>query len=611
LSSNFAYDFSAILDDADALLIVPPFAKLDWACLALHILQACARKAGFTVQVFYANLAMARWIGEANYQRLCDKGYVGEILFGRHVYKNDINRNVKMELMDESAVEIDDQLKIWVHALMDAVLKKKYRVLGCSTTYQQINSSITLINYVKQIRPEIVTVLGGANCQGEVGRALFSLSNQMDYIFSGESELAFTDFLKDIIRNGRYPQERIIPEKCCDINEIPVPDYDDYLRQFKYFLPKSSVYQNNQYFLSYETSRGCWWGQKHRCFFCGAMVDMNYREKSPQKVISELHDLRNKYHVKNIMMTDLIMPYKYIHSLVPRLIDEKLHLTIFYEVKSNLSFEQLILLKRAGICKFQPGIETLSSSLLEKMNKGVSARQNIIFLRNTRTIGIELSWSFLYMFPKDTEDEYQEIKVILPLISHLSPPNRIQPISTMRFSPLYKFPEKFGITKTIANLNYQYCFPEAIISDIACFHQGDYACFGKPEEPLIQEIIGMLNIWQKKWQHKEQPKLKLVVNSRQKFLLIDTRGLDEPILQTISYKQAAVIMMDRPVTSVSRDLQDEIAWGLKHKFLIELDSWYVSLVTANPELVSFFIKENDMTSNPINEKMSPGIVLGR
>ena len=48
----------------DALIIVPPFAALERPALGPHLLQACAKAAGFEVRILYANLLLAAEIGE-------------------------------------------------------------------------------------------------------------------------------------------------------------------------------------------------------------------------------------------------------------------------------------------------------------------------------------------------------------------------------------------------------------------------------------------------------------------------------------------------------------------------------------------------------------------
>src|SRR5690349_5709766 len=45
---------------ADAVIVVPPFAQLDFPHLGAHLLQSGARAAGFQVTVLYAGMFLAR-----------------------------------------------------------------------------------------------------------------------------------------------------------------------------------------------------------------------------------------------------------------------------------------------------------------------------------------------------------------------------------------------------------------------------------------------------------------------------------------------------------------------------------------------------------------------
>jgi hypothetical protein len=56
---------------------------------------------------------------------------------------------------------------------------------------------------------------------------------------------------------------------------------------------------------------------------------------------------------------------------------------LFYEVKANLSHQQLELLARAGVRWVQPGIESLHTEVLRLMDKGVAGWQNIQLLKWT------------------------------------------------------------------------------------------------------------------------------------------------------------------------------------------------------------------------------------
>ena len=106
----------------------------------------------------------------------------------------------------------------------------------------------------------------------------------------------------------------------------------------------------------------------------------------------------------------------FLEHLQIRLPDELPEVTVFYEVKANLSLPQVLALKRAGITSIQPGIESLSSRLLTLMKKGVQARQNLMLLRYARAAGLHLTWNLLWGFPGDDVEAYEETLAILPLI---------------------------------------------------------------------------------------------------------------------------------------------------------------------------------------------------
>src|ERR1700752_3846744 len=73
----------------DAVIVIPPFAGLDRPSLAAHVVQACARVHGFDVRVLYANMLLARAIGEANYPLICfasTSDLIGERFFACAAY---------------------------------------------------------------------------------------------------------------------------------------------------------------------------------------------------------------------------------------------------------------------------------------------------------------------------------------------------------------------------------------------------------------------------------------------------------------------------------------------------------------------------------------------
>src|SRR5262249_51859847 len=147
-------------------------------------------------------------------------------------------------------------------------------------------------------------------------------------------------------------------------------------------------------------------GQKHHCTFCGLNGQtMAFRAKSPDRVLSELKELLAKHPSNKVSMVDNIMPHPYFRDFLPRLGRQLPGLHVFYEQKANLSLDQVLTLKRAGVAVIQPGIEALCSSLLKRMDKGVSASQNLTLLRYARAADLAVNWNLLYAFPGDQAEE--------------------------------------------------------------------------------------------------------------------------------------------------------------------------------------------------------------
>ncbi|MCD2506106.1 hypothetical protein LRN57_14440, partial [Staphylococcus aureus] len=86
------------------------------------------------------------------------------------------------------------------------------------------------------------------------------------------------------------------------------PNFDDYFEQLQasplhgYVIPGLLI----------ETSRGCWWGAKHHCTFCGLNGSgMAFRAKSQARVQQEVSQLAARYRLKRFMAVDNILDNKY------------------------------------------------------------------------------------------------------------------------------------------------------------------------------------------------------------------------------------------------------------------------------------------------------------
>jgi ribosomal peptide maturation radical SAM protein 1 len=229
--------------------------------------------------------------------------------------------------------------------------------------------------------------------------------------------------------------------------------------------------------MPYETSRGCWYGEKLHCSFCGLNgPQLAHHYKASEKVEIDLLSLTSRFPTKNICMTDNIMPREYHNSLMPRLSQWKVKPSIFYETQSNLTIHQLIVLRSAGIATIQVGIKTLSTRLLKLLRKGATAAHNLLLLRNATACGINVIWNLLYDIPGEMTTDYQVILQLLPAIRHFPPPICCARISIDRYIPYFYASNDFCISTIRPSGRYENAFPEgADLAELAYHFEGEYA----------------------------------------------------------------------------------------------------------------------------------------
>jgi radical SAM superfamily enzyme YgiQ (UPF0313 family) len=140
-----------------------------------------------------------------------------------------------------------------------------------------------------------------------------------------------------------------------------------------------------------ETSRGCWWGQKHHCTFCGLNGHgMTFRSKSSERVVQEFEAVTSRYGLRRLEVVDNILDMSHIRTALTSVARAQPGYELMYETKANLSYDQLRILAAAGVHWIQPGIESLHDRVLKLMDKGITACINISLLKAARTLGIRV-----------------------------------------------------------------------------------------------------------------------------------------------------------------------------------------------------------------------------
>lgn len=577
------------------LIIVPPFAGLNRPSLGAHVLQSCSRRHGYTVDVLYANIVLASLIGEEEYTKISDAApllFKGERFFSleEQLFSADITddpneyrpsafRSPFLPAISGNAP--GHCVAEWISLVVDCVVDGDYRNVGLSTTFEQTKATALLSRALSQRMPSITIVVGGANCEGDMADGIVSLMPEVSHVFSGESETTFVEFLGGLHRDTRIVAGR--PNNKLD--DIPLPDYAEYFKQLNEYLPS---YKHDEIRLPYESSRGCWWGQKHHCTFCGLNGEgMGFREKSPEKTLRELRRLSETFGVKRFFMTDNIMPFRYFDTVLPKLAEDGGVFDIFYEQKANLSLNKVMLLKKSGVNTIQPGIEALDTDLLDLMRKGTSATNNIALMRYAKSLGVSISWNLLAGFPGDKCEWYDRLSDLIPQIHHLQPPSGVCELSLDRFSPYFDNPTKFGIKNLRPHPGYAEVFGTGIdLRKLAYHFVGEIPSGLIRGSPVWERLSERVEDWKQRWFSPAGSPILAVIEIEGEFFLFDTRLCSPNQFCTrLSSSEAKIALLGAGKDS------DSAESSLSRQTVALLDGRYVALAVADPELMGRLASE--------------------
>lgn len=374
-----------------------------------------------------------------------------------------------------------------------------YDIIGFSATFEiQLPATLALARRIRKLRPDIKIMLGGASCFEEQGEGLCTSFADFDAICHTEGEGVIVGLVRAL--RGEYPLSSVpgivfrdaqgqvrktpSPPVPRDLDQHPIPVFDRFLDQFS----RSEWRHEAPARLLFETSRGCWWGQKHLCTFCGLNQEgLGFRAKSPERAYEEISTLYTRYPQANfIQSTDNILPMRYIKEVMPRLAalpkDPDRPLRMFFMIKSNLRRDQLQAIVDGGVFAVQPGIESFSDHILHDMDKGVDGIDQVQLVKFGHEVGLTMSYNLIIRNPGDRPEYYDDMTALLPFISHLPPPTGVTPLMLTRFSIYHTYPERFGITGARPRPHYRelYREPGVDLSRVAYEFEYDHPSLHDP-----------------------------------------------------------------------------------------------------------------------------------
>jgi ribosomal peptide maturation radical SAM protein 1 len=337
----------------------------------------------------------------------------------------------------------------------DEVLAGDPAIVGFTSVYSQTWASAALAQRLAARAPHVCVIFGGTSCEGPMGAALLRAFPQVDAVVRGEAEGVLAELALRVIAGEPVPALDGVCRRGVDgeleecglrapepaMEDVPCPRYDEYFER----LGRSPLATAILPQLPFESARGCWWGMKAHCTFCGLNgTAMKFRSKSPERVLEEVATLAARHGALDFTAVDNIIDMDYFDTLLPWLAERGHDLSLFYETKANLTEQQVRRFRHAGVRAIQPGIESLSTPTLKLMRKGVTAFQNVRLLKWCTQHGIRVIWNLLYGFPREQPQEYARMADLVPSLVHFPAPS-LGELAVYRFSPYHGQPSEHGL----------------------------------------------------------------------------------------------------------------------------------------------------------------------
>ena len=205
----------------DVCLVNMPMGDVKRPSLGLGLLQAILNQGGIGCKVDYANLrffAMAgaeslRLLGSTRAEDILAEWLFAEAAFPgfkadderfmeRLIARNSLLRKGDGQSVRRQLFELRSQIPAFVEGVALRLLELGPRIVGCSSTFQQNVASLALLKRLRELDPGIVTMMGGANCEGVMGLTLHQSFPWVDFVVSGEADRLIVPLCRRILDEG-------------------------------------------------------------------------------------------------------------------------------------------------------------------------------------------------------------------------------------------------------------------------------------------------------------------------------------------------------------------------------------------------------------------------
>jgi len=309
------------------------------------------------------------------------------------------------------------------------------------TSTPSIYSDVAIAETIKRTLPGCFTVVVGTH-PSALPEETLALSSGLDAVAIGEYDYIIRDLANalgnktplnevtglalrqdgDVIRTG----ER---EKIENLDDLPFVTsiYKKHLNHRNYFFAAAKYPM-----VMIITGRGC----PFRCFFCvypQTFHSRRYRARSPENVVAEFEYIKENFpDLKEIGIEDdcFTANIERVRSICRLLILRKVNMVWYCNVRGDVDYETLKLMREAGCRLVTVGFESADQQVLDLMHKSEKVEKYIKFASDAQRAGMMVHGCIMCGTPGDSKEAQAENYRFAVKIN----------CDSMQFYPLYVYP---------------------------------------------------------------------------------------------------------------------------------------------------------------------------
>jgi len=401
--------------------------------------------------------------------------------------------------------------------VIDTILQGEPDLIAVSLTYDAgIIQALKMLKLLKERRPDIPVVVGGAGIEGPAFRLIDEprFFEFYDYVIVEEGDVALPEFATALENKQDLNH---IPNLCYlapdgtihknerhviqDLDSLPTPDYSK-LKMDNYLFPFPVAVL--------ETSRGCYWSN---CAFCSEEWRRNFRMRKPQLVLEDMISIQESTGIKHFQMLDVLAPPKTLKYIAEQIKERGLEIDWGAEVRFDKVYTKpgfIKALSEGGGTFFSFGLESGVERILDLMHKGIELEVIDKILYEMRKNKMHAGVTWFIGFPQEEEIEADTTyDFIATRRDSISVSGFIGVFAMGPGTILYRDPESFKI-KVLEDKagNLDYCYLDgsphydpqerryAFVSrsDIRLLRSNFYSMFGNKQTEDTVKITGQYRL---------------------------------------------------------------------------------------------------------------------